>query len=192
MTARIDKLLDRIDTRALIAVLASIVGTTFLVSYLYFFKTPVGEFNQLGKLIEKTKINRDRQRQTDVYDILQTTTDEVAALRDQLYGKGEHIPANEMVPFIIGRLDRLSGGQNVQLRSVTPRPIQKVLMFEEIAFDLIVVGKFLDVVTWLRNVEDELNPMIVKQFDMLSTNTGGKLQTKLRIVSYRPAKGDSQ
>jgi len=192
MATSIDKLVDKIDTRALLIVFVSIVAATSLGSYLYLFKTPVVEFNQLGKLIEKTRIDRDRQRQSDVYDILQTTTAEVAALRDKLHGQGEYIPANEMVPFIIGRLDRLSGGQNVQLRSVTPRPTQKVLMFEEIAFDLIVIGKYLDLVTWLRNVEVELNPMIVKQFDMLNTNTGSELQTRLRIVSYRPAKDDSQ
>ena len=38
MTARIDKLLDKIGTRALIAVLVSIAATTFLVSYLYLYK----------------------------------------------------------------------------------------------------------------------------------------------------------
>lgn len=190
MGTLIHKLLDILDGRVLLAVFGSIIGATFLASYLYLFKSPIAEFNQLGKLVERTRINRDRQRQSDVRDLLQTTADEVATLRNKLYGKGEYIPASEMVPFIIGRLDRLSGGQNVQLRSVTPRPTQKVLMFEEIAFDIIVIGKFLDIVTWLRNVEDELSPMIVKQFYMLNTNSDSQLKTKLRLVSYRPATSD--
>ena len=58
-------------------------------------------------------------------------------------------------------------------------------MFEEIAFDISVTGKYLDIIIWLRKVEDELHPMVVKKFKMAGSNDG--LQTNLRIVSYRPA-----
>ena len=186
----INGLLDQVDKRMAAFIIFSLFGMTLLAAYLYLFKMPIGELDEVRTLVERSRIDRNRQQTTDVQSILRQTQDEVAGLREQLYGPGENVAAKEMVPFIIRRLDQLSGQSNIRLMSVTPGQTSRVLMFDELAFEVSVSGNYLNLVNWLGTVEQELHPMVVKQFEMKSGQAGDKLLAQLKIVSYRP--GSSQ
>ena len=186
MIKRIDSVLDQVQTHVLVFVLVAIIGMTFLAAWLYLFKAPMAEFQRLAVQVEKSRVDRDRQQRTDVGNLLNDARVEIDSLRSRLYGKREHVSSNEMIPYIIARLNGLAQGLRVNLLGVKPSQVQQVLMFDEVAFDVSVSGNYIDIVTWLKGVERELHPMVVKQFDMLNSNTPGELQIRLRIVSYRP------
>ena len=186
MTQVFNELIDQIDTRMLVLIAVSMFGMTCLAAYLYVFKAPVSEYREVTALIERSRVDQQRHQRSDVHSILQATRQEVEGLNEKLYGAGEDITTREMIPFIIGRLDRLSEGTDIQLMSVTPGQTGRVLMFDEVSFEVSVSGNYLDLVSWLRVVEEELHPMIVKQFEMTGGQAGEKLLTRLKIVSYRP------
>ena len=186
MNLRIDELLDQMQTRVLILTLVSVMALTVLGAWIYLFQSPVKEFSNLVATVKKSRIDRDRQRSTDVVHLLDSTRERVELLRSELYGSHASVAPNEMVPFIIGQLDQLSNGLDVQLLGVKPGQVSQVLMFEELAFEVSVSGKYRDIVAWLNLVERDLHPLVVKQFDMVNGNEKGTLLTRLRIVSYRP------
>ena len=60
-------------------------------------------------------------------------------------------------------------------------------MFDEVPFDIEVAGGYFDLCRWLQQVETELRPMVVKQFQVASKGAEKRLKMSLRVVSYRPS-----
>ena len=57
---------------------------------------------------------------------------------------------------------------------------------EEIPFDVEVSGRYFDLYQWLLDAEQQLRPMVVKRFHLLSPARGTIIRMQLRIVAYRP------
>ena len=118
------------------------------------------------------------------------TRETIAELRTELYGGSSRLPPEKMESYIVDRLDRISASHEVELVGVTPGEAQEVLMFDEVPYDVRVEGDYFALFRWLREVERELRPMVVKEFNIRPLADTEAVAMKLRLASYRQ-KGES-
>ncbi len=180
-------LTQHVQPRVLLFAMLAAVPLTFLGAYFYFFKTPMTEFFQLRQVRTQSLLDMEvEQRGIDKTQISRLE-EQISNLKNRLYGKGARLAPSQMVPYVIGELDRLSQPHHVRLISVKPGTVTEVLMFEEVSFDVEVTGKYFDLFDWLKRVEIELRPMVVKQFKLKPVGKDEYLSMHLRVVSYRPS-----
>jgi hypothetical protein len=115
---------------------------------------------------------------------------DVDGLVKRLHGDMVNMPKNQMEAFIIGRLQRISWRNNMELRSVKPGKGGAVHMFEEVLFDVEVSGEYFDLYAWLQELGEELGYVVVKHFSIgqqSGADAGARVKARLTIVSYREA-----
>ncbi len=179
--------LQQVQPRVLLLTMMAVGILTLLAAYFYLFKAPIVEFVQLRQILTQSLLDMEAEK-TGLDDRqIGRIQNEIEGLKTRLYGKGSELSPSQMVPYVIGELDRLSGPHQVQLISVKPGSVVRVLMFEEVPFDIEVTGKYFDLFSWLQRVEVELRPMVVKQIKLAPLGRQDSLKMKLRVVSYRPS-----
>jgi Tfp pilus assembly protein PilO len=115
---------------------------------------------------------------------------EIARLRHRLHGGMADLPPEQMESHLIGLLQRLCWRHHLELDSVTPRPGETVNVFRETVLDLEVRGDYLDFFALLRDMQDELGFLVVKQYDIVPSEPDKaltRLDVKFQIVAYRSA-----
>ena len=180
-------LTQHVQPRVLFFAMLAAVPLTFLGAYLYFFKAPMTEFFQLRQVRTQSLMDMEVEQKGVDKTQISRLEEQISHLKDRLYGKGARLSPSQMVPYVIGELDRLSQPHHVRLISVKPGTVTRVLMFEEVSFDIEVTGKYFDLFDWLKRVEIELRPMVVKQFKLKPVGKDEYLSMQLRVVSYRPS-----
>lgn len=110
-------------------------------------------------------------------------------MRYRLHGDMADLPAKQVEAFIIGRLQKLSWSNQVELVSVEPTVGERVDVFQETLFNVRLVGRYLDLYRWLWEARTELGFVVVKQFDLSRANNEDNdplLVANLSLASYRP------
>lgn len=140
--------------------------------------------NETLAVLEDAAVDRDQ---------LDERLDERRAMIDEmryrLHGDMANLPARQVEAFIIGRLQKLSWSNDVQLVSVEPMAGERVDVFQETLFNVRLVGRYLDLYRWLWEARSELGFVVVKQFDLSRTSdddTDPLLVANLSLASYRP------
>lgn len=174
--------LRQLSPRTLGLVFLAAVGLTLLASYLYVVKRPLAEYRRFRQT--RTLLEAELEDESEKAIEIARLSGEVEALENQLARGGASVPVNQMVAHIIDRLDRISETYQVQLVGVKPGTRKEVFMFEEVPFDVEITGEYFSLFDWLREVEQELGPMVVKQYEILPENDN-KTRMKLTMVSYR-------
>jgi Tfp pilus assembly protein PilO len=116
---------------------------------------------------------------------------ELEQLRKRLYGGPADLPIEKTESYIIDRLDRISGQHGIELVSVKPGEAKEVLMFDEFLYEVEVKGDFFALAAWLQEVEEDLRPMVLNQFNLKPQADREGVAMKLRLASYRPRAGVS-
>jgi len=181
----IDHLLKRgIPPRIMYLVLVSIVLLTGLASYLYLYKKPLAEYDRLkhNHILLQGKTGNKSQVQAD----LDRLTKEIQGIRQELQGDTPALSVNALVAYAIEKIDVISDRHQVQFVSVKPGTGNRVFQFEEIPFVVEVAGDYFSLYGWLYDLEKELGPMVVKEYELKPDNRTKKLTMKLEIASYRP------
>lgn len=173
----------QLPLRSLAIVLVAVLGLTGTAGYLYLLKKPLLTLS--GTQDEFFNLRRARPPDEPVEARIATVEAELETLRAKLQGAGPKLAANEMVAFVIGRLDKLARRQRVQLVSVEPGNIAKVFEFDEIPFHVEVIGGYFRLVDWLHDAERELGPMVIKSFDIAPAPGEDSRRMRLTMVSYR-------
>jgi len=179
----IDKILNRTQPGFVYGAMAAALVLFVLFASLYLFKKPLAEYGQMKerRMLLQATVDSGAQLSNDISDCRQ----QVDALTKRLQGESPLLPVNQMVAHTIDRLDSISSHHDIQLISVTPDKPQALSIFEEIPFSIEVRGNYQGLVDWLRGVEQELGPMVVKHFE-ITPQTGLDLLTmRLEMVSYR-------
>ena len=115
---------------------------------------------------------------------------EVEELSHTLHGDMANLPEKQLEAFIIGRLQRISWKNRIELLSVEPRKGDVVHTFREALFDVEINGDYFDLFAWLQSLEKELGFVVVKQYILRPLESGKespRLSARLTIVSYRKA-----
>lgn len=161
---------------------------TILASYLYLFKKPLASYANLrqSRLFLAEKIATGK----NIADELQEQEAAVARLRQRLHGQETALPAQKLVARNIDRLDQLCNRHGIRLESVRPENPLTVRMFTELPLTIRVSGPYFDLYPWLHEVEKELEPMVIKQFELLPGLTASTLTMNLKLVSYLPVENN--
>jgi hypothetical protein len=113
---------------------------------------------------------------------------DIEALRQKLQGDIEDVPLNQTESYLIGRLQGVSWGADVELVGVKPGLATPVLGFEEMAFEVEVRAGYQALYTWLRELAGKLGFILVKRYDIAPVSAGKdaeRLRMKLTMVFYR-------
>ena len=93
------------------------------------------------------------------------------------------------MPFVIGRLQKVSWATEVELISVQPGSGKQVQNFRESLFEVKLNAHYHDFFEWLQTVNDELGYIVVKKFEIRPDEQDAldnpELSLQLTLVSYR-------
>jgi Tfp pilus assembly protein PilO len=109
-------------------------------------------------------------------------------LKFRLHGDMVNLPVREMESYIIGRLQRVSWNNQVELVSVAPASGERIQIFQEILFNVQLVGQYGDLHRWLLDMRKELGFVVVKKYSLTRHNNHDAeplLRAKLSLASYR-------
>jgi Tfp pilus assembly protein PilO len=185
----VDQLLGTLRPEAALAALGALVALTLLAGHLYVIKPSLTKLRALDIEGSRDSLENVTAAVAEGEVAIATLEVELAELRDRLYGGPSDLPPEKTESYIIDRLDRISEQHAVELVSVRPGDGKEVLMFDELLYEVEVKGRFFALVAWLREMEDELRPMVVNEFELRPESEAGSVAMKLRLASYRPSGG---
>jgi len=176
---------QRFGHQALVAAVAGLIALTFLAGYVYLVKPSLDRHRELARARVAEKLELEAQSaRVDPQDVSEVEQ-KLAQLQDQLEGGLSDIPIRQMESFVIDALGRISQRHGVALEGVKPGEMGKVLVFDELPYDIHVTGGYFRLFAWLQDVERELRPMIVKHFEMDQRDPSRGPSLRLRLVAYR-------
>ena len=109
-------------------------------------------------------------------------------LRYRLHGDMANLPARQVESYIIGRLQKVSWDNNVELVSVQPGLGEQVQVFQEMLFSVQLIGRYADIYGWLWEARSELGFVVVKELNLerdSDVDDEPLLQASLNLASYR-------
>jgi len=112
----------------------------------------------------------------------------IEELKYKLHGDMANLPVRQVEAYIIGRLQRVSWNNNVELVSVEPASGDRVQMFQEMLFNVQLAGQYEDLYRWLFEARDDLGYVVVKEYALRrgdSADDAPQLLANLSLASYR-------
>lgn len=119
---------------------------------------------------------------------METQQKRIGELNFQLHGDMANLPVRQVEAFIIGRLQRVSWRNDIELVSVEPEMGERVEIFQEIVFNVELVGEYYDLYRWLWEARNELGFVVVKEYGLSRRNDHDEeplLLASLSLASYR-------
>ena len=109
-------------------------------------------------------------------------------LKYRLHGDMANLPVREVEAYIVGRLQRISWNNDVELVSVEPAAGERVQVFQEILFNVQLVGEYEVLYHWLWEARNELGFVVVKEYGLVrrdQVDDNPRLLADLSLASYR-------
>jgi Tfp pilus assembly protein PilO len=172
---------QQVQPSMLLLLMASIIALTLMAAYLYVFKKPLKEYSELHQKLELLK--DEIQTGIPVSKQIDDTEKNLLELKNKLYGATPQLPVNQKIASVIGQLDTISARQMVNLTSITPGEVTQLFQFQEQPFIIEISGSYFSLFNWLYQVEEQLGPILVKEFQISSETS--KLRMKLTLVAYQ-------
>ncbi len=178
---------QQVKPQMLALLLVSVLCLMIIAGYLYVLKRPIQDFRQarqtLGLLETELKSGISVDGQIKVFQ------DHITQLNQQLHGDDQELPLNQMIASVIGQMDKIAATHNVKLVSVEPGNIEKIFIFNELPFHVVVTGSYISLFDWLNQVEHNLGPIVIKEFDLTPEPDSTVRRFTLTLVSYQFAEG---
>ncbi len=115
----------------------------------------------------------------------QATIDE---LKFRLHGDMANLPLKQVESYVIGKLQKISWRNDVDLVSVRPATGERVQIFDEVLFNIELIGEYDDIYRWLWDAKNELGFVVVKEYAMRrrdNVDDNPRLLTTVSLASYR-------
>ncbi len=178
--------MDRFDLRSLTLLLG---GLTLIVGVALFSYLLWPQYKTYRAALESRESLRSVvANDNKLNETLRGLQSEVRGLRERLHGDLAALPTKEMQGYIIGRLQRISWRNNVEFVGLQPREGEVVDKFQEILFEVQLLGDYFDLFQWLRDAGKELGFVVVKQYQMRliePDKDNNLLGVKLTMAVYR-------
>ena len=113
---------------------------------------------------------------------------DIDLLQHRLHGDMASLPEKEIEAYIVGKLQRMSWQNNVQLVGIEPSDGATIESFHEILFRVSLAGDYFDMYQWLREVSNELGFVLIKQYEMRpmdNLSQQPRLSVTLTMATYR-------
>ena len=119
---------------------------------------------------------------------LQQRTRHNQALHFKLHGGMGNLPARQLESYIIGRLQKISWGNRIELISVEPAQGEEVQIFQETLFNVQLVGRYRDLYDWLLDARQDLGFVVIKEYELSRRDNDDEaplLLADLSLAMYR-------
>ncbi|MCH9694102.1 MAG: type 4a pilus biogenesis protein PilO [Gammaproteobacteria bacterium] len=119
---------------------------------------------------------------------LQEQYSSIDELKYRLHGDMANLPVKQVEAFIIGRLQKISWNNKIELVSVEPATGERVQTFQEILFHVELVGQYEDLFRWLMEARSDLGYVVIKEYGMSRNDSDDEnplLLAELSLASYR-------
>lgn len=129
-----------------------------------------------------------RQGAVDLEQQLGERRAAIDELRFRLHGDMASLPLKQIESYVIGKLQKISWRNDVDLNSVKPATGREVQTFREMLFNIELVGAYEDIYRWLWDAKNELGFVVVKEYSMRrhdDIDENPKLITEISLASYR-------
>jgi Tfp pilus assembly protein PilO len=181
-----EQLVNDLRPESALAAMLALGALVLLGGHLYLLGPSLAKFRELESKGPETTLESLTGALADGRLAVTALEGELEQMRERLYGGPADLPIEKTESYIIGRLDRISERHAVELVSVKPGEAKEVLMFDEFLYEVEVKGDFFALVDWLREVEQDLRPMVMNQFNLQPVADREAVSMKLRLASYRP------
>jgi Tfp pilus assembly protein PilO len=185
MFEAVQRLTRQLRPETLIGIAGTVVVVTAMAGHFWLLKPAIDRYGELDQERVLTALQLDQERGKVEPAAMATISTEVDELRSQVIGGHANVPLPQMESFVIDALDRVSVRHDVKLESVTPGTVTQVVMFTELPYQVQVTGNYFSLFEWFRDVENELRPMVVKNFEMEKGRGSERIEMSLQIVAYR-------
>lgn len=173
----------QVKPQMLAILLGSLIFLTLLSGYLYVLKQPLKDFNQAWNTQEllETELQTGIPLASQI-DIFQQ---QITELNQQLHGSKQRLPLNQMIVSVISQLDTIAAAHHVKLISVEPGDVEKIFIFQELPFNVVVIGKYANLFDWLDQIGRDLGPIVIKKFELTPEPDSAMRRFTLTLVSYQ-------
>ena len=179
-------ILDQIDTKVFVPLLAGIVILSLAITTLYAIQPQVKDLRN-GYLTHKDlKIivaNKD-----ELKDQITGLENKVNKMKRKLKGDMANLPEKKMEAYIIGELQNISWNHQIDLIGVKPVEGNEIQMFQEILFKVQLAGEYFDLYSWLIDLRNQLGFIVIKNLEInkfKQNDRDSTLSMKLTIASYK-------
>lgn len=124
----------------------------------------------------------------DLDQQLQARHAEIEELKFRLHGDMANLPLKQVESYVIGKLQKISWRNDVDLVSVKPASGQRVQTFNEVLFNVELLGEYDSIYHWLWDAKNELGFVVVKEYGMRrrdNVDENPRLLTTVSLASYR-------
>ena len=178
--------LNRFDRKELSLILTITVFTVIALLFTYGVLPKI----KIYRGVSKTEVTLNKVVENgDLLDTQLTQLhDDIELLQRRLHGDMASLPEKEIEAYVIGKLQRMSWQNNVQLVGVEPSAGATIESFREILFRVSLAGNYFDLFHWLQDVSSELGFVLIKQYEMKPTDNlspSPQLSVKLTMATYR-------
>ena len=180
------KLLDQINKKSFISVLAGILLVTLATTSVYAIWPQVKELrsgqqtrNELRGIVD----NKDA-----LLEQITQLQKEIDEKKHRLKGDMANLPEKKMEAYIIGELQNISWDHEIDLISVKPAKGNEIQMFQEILFKVQLSGDYFDLYKWLLDLKKQLGFIVIKSLELNNLNKNDpdtRLLMNLIIASYK-------
>lgn len=174
---------EQVQPRMLIILLVSIILMALISSYLYVIKKPFQSLRQFQQTLALLK--NEVQTGIPMQNQIEIQQQVVKQLNHKLHGTGPKLPVNKMVAYVIGELDKIARYHQVNLSSVKPQNPEILFTFKELPFQVEIIGDYFSLFAWLKDVENNLGPIVIKKFDISPAGQDKERRMVLTIVAYQ-------
>lgn len=179
-------ILNRFDRKELAMILALVVFATTSLLFTYVTLPKIKVYRDIAKT-ESTLSKVVESGELLDNQIAQLHGD-IESLQQRLHGDMASLPEKQIEAHVIGKLQKLSWQNNVQLVGIEPSAGATIESFHEILFRVNLAGDYFDMYKWLQDVSSELGFVLIKQYEMNPMNDASgspRLSVKLDMATYR-------
>lgn len=114
--------------------------------------------------------------------------EKIEELRYRIDGDMANLPVRQVESYVIGRLQRVSWNNNVELVSVEPAMGERIQIFQELLFNVQLTGQYEDLYRWLLDAREDLGYLVVKEYELQrrdDEDDNPRLFADLSLASYK-------
>jgi Tfp pilus assembly protein PilO len=173
----------QVKPQMLATLLATLILLALLSGYLYVLKQPLKDFTQARNTLDL--LENELQTGVPLGNQIGLFQQQITQLDQQLHGNKQKLPLNQMIVSVISQMDTIAASHHVKLISVEPGDVEKIYIFQELPFNVVVIGKYANLFDWLDQIGRDLGPIVIKNFELAAEPDSAMRRFTLTLVSYQ-------
>jgi Tfp pilus assembly protein PilO len=183
MSKPLDRL-ARIPARQLNLLLAGVLVVVAALIWVFGIQTPLARLTLMRS--EQARLTATAADPAALQQQNASLAAQIALLSRDLDKADLARSPDQMLVHLISEVDRIGLRHAVQLSGAMPGPRRRVVIFDEIPFDLDARGSYAALMAWMADIERSLPTLSIVRFEMQNTDAPPQLAMKIRIAAYRP------